>query len=297
MRKTVLIYHGDCPDGFMAAVIFGKAAGRDIGQVEFHAGVHQESPPDIAGKEVVLVDFSYRRPVILAMAKTATSILIVDHHVSAQEDLVNLPANVKTIFDMDQSGAGLAWRVFIKKEPAPKIVLYVEAMDLWRLDAYPDVGRVMAGLCSHDYDFKLWNDFLEADQDELIADLAREGASIERGRSKDVRELLAAGRHELEIAGKKVPAINAPRSMASQAANILAVGQPFAASYCISNGYVNFSLRSEGRGEDVARIAFGYGGGGHRHAAGFKIRYTGSEIARALKLKENTNSAKPAEGL
>jgi nanoRNase/pAp phosphatase (c-di-AMP/oligoRNAs hydrolase) len=34
-----------------------------------------------------------------------------------------------------------------------------------------------------------------------------------------------------------------------------------------------FSLRSDRNGRDVAAIAEGYGGGGHRHAAGFQVPF------------------------
>lgn len=290
MADTMLIYHGNCPDGFMAATIFKKAASKKVATVQFHAGSHREAPPDVSGKEVVMVDFSYKRAVILAMAEQAKSILIVDHHVSAEADLVELPDNVKTVFDMDKSGAGLAWDVFMPGLPAPMIVLYVQAMDLWRLKAYPKLGEVTACLNSHPFDFDLWTEFLDADQAELIAAMASEGASIQRAQMKNIHEIIESGSHEIKIAGRKVPAVNVPKFMSSAAAGILAVGQPFAACYHLGDGYVDFSLRStKDIGEDVSKIAALYGGGGHKHAAGFSIKYDGSEIADALSLELSDN--------
>ena len=283
MNKTLLIYHGDCPDGFMAATIFRKAAGPDAAEVEFYAGVHQQTPPDVTDQDVVFVDFSYQRPVILKMARQAKSIRIVDHHISAQKDLIDLPANVETIFDMNQSGAGLAWRIFMKKEPVPKIVLYVQALDLWRLDTYPDLQAVMSALRSYDYDFDLWAKFLDADQTELIATMAAEGQSIQRKQGKDLEELIKVGRHELEIGNQKVPVVNAPHAL-REAANILAHNHPFAACYCIIDGYALFSLRSDKNGVDVSKIAGLYGGGGHQHAAGFRIPYSNDSLSETLRL-------------
>ena len=283
MNKTLLIYHGDCPDGFMAATIFRKATNQDAAEVEFYAGIHQQPPPDVTGKDVVFVDFSYRRPVICEMAGQAKSILIVDHHVSAQKDLINLPTNVETVFDMNQSGAGLAWRVFMKKAPVPEIVLYVQALDLWRLDAYDNLKDVMAALRSYDYDFDLWTKFLEADQTELIAAMAEEGSSIQRKQNKDIEELIKIGKHELEIGGQKVPVVNAPHALHG-AANILAQNKPFAACYCIINGSALFSLRSDKNGTDVSKVAGLYGGGGHKHAAGFRLPYSIDCLDKALRL-------------
>ena len=272
----------------MAATIFRKAAAGRAEEIEFHAGVHQEPPPDVTGRPVVLVDFSYKRDVICQMASRAESILIVDHHVSARDDLVDLPANVKTVFDMEKSGAGLAWQEFMAPVPVPAIVRYVEAYDLWRLDAYPDIKAVIACLKSYEHDFDLWTRLLDADQEELIKKMAEEGTAIERAQAKAVRDLIRLCAHEMEIGGIKVPAVNAPRKMSSEAAGLLAAGKPFAACYQIAGEDVNFSLRSDRRGEDVAKIAFKYGGGGHKHAAGFRIKGAGKELTASLeaRLKE-----------
>jgi oligoribonuclease NrnB/cAMP/cGMP phosphodiesterase (DHH superfamily) len=102
---SMCIYHGNCADGFGAAWVVRKA----MGEIDFHPGKYQEPPPDVTGKDVVMVDFSYKRPVLLEMAEKANSILILDHHKTAAEDLLDLPANVTAKFDMGHSGAMLTW--------------------------------------------------------------------------------------------------------------------------------------------------------------------------------------------
>ena len=289
MKETALIYHGNCPDGFMGATIFRKAAGNEVENIEFHAGVHQEAAPDVTDKKVVFVDFSYKRPVILAMAQNAKSILIVDHHASALADLVDLPANVQTIFNIERSGAGLAWEVFMKQPMIPKIVLYVEASDLQKFDTYPNVKEVVTCLCSYDYDFDLWTQFLNADQDKLIASMMKAGRSIARKQTKDIREAIESGRHEMEIGGKRVPVVNVPYTMRLEATRLLAAGQPFAACYYVADGYAYFELGSDAQGDDVSQVACQYGGGGHRHRAGFRIKYSGKELAAELRRKPQSD--------
>ena len=73
---SLCIYHGNCADGFGAAWVVRKA----LGDIDFHAGKYQAPPPDVTDKDVVIVDFSYKRPVLLEMAAKANSILILDHH-------------------------------------------------------------------------------------------------------------------------------------------------------------------------------------------------------------------------
>jgi nanoRNase/pAp phosphatase (c-di-AMP/oligoRNAs hydrolase) len=72
--------------------------------------------------------------------------------------------------------------------------------------------------------------------------------------------------------------------MASEAGDEMCKGKPFAATYYVDkDGMYNFSLRSSEDGIDVSEIAKVYGGGGHKHAAGFKV--TG-EIARMFEMED-----------
>ena len=79
---TTCIYHANCPDGFAAAWVVKKA----LENVVFFPAGYQTTPPDVTGKDVVIADFSYKRPVLLEMAAQANSILILDHHKTAIED-------------------------------------------------------------------------------------------------------------------------------------------------------------------------------------------------------------------
>jgi len=111
--KPLCIYHGNCVDGFGAAWVVRKFYGPD--NVDFHAGKYQETPPDVTGRDVILVDFSYKRQVMETLISQAASVLIIDHHKTAQADLADLPG-ATVIFDMEHSGAVLAWIHFFGNE-------------------------------------------------------------------------------------------------------------------------------------------------------------------------------------
>ena len=68
-EKPLCIYHHGCTDGFAAAWAVRKHYGD--GEVEFHPGIYGEAPPDVTGRVVILVDFSYKRPVLVAMVEQA----------------------------------------------------------------------------------------------------------------------------------------------------------------------------------------------------------------------------------
>ena len=71
-----------------------------------------------------------------------------------------------------------------------------------------------------------------------------------------------------------MPVLNAPYFWSSDAGHIMGVGEPFAACYWDTPGGRVYSLRSAEDGVDVSEIAVMYGGGGHKHAAGFKVSYS-----------------------
>ncbi len=261
---SMCIYHSNCADGFGAAWTVRKA----LGDIEFYAGKYQEPPPDVTGKDVVMVDFSYKRPVLLEMAQQANSILILDHHKTAAADLLDLPANVTTKFDMERSGAMLAWEHFFPGEAPPPLLLHIEDRDLWRF-ALQNTRQIQANVFSYPYDFQAWDTLMAAE----VQDLAKEGEAIERKHFKDIDELLGVTTREMVIGGYRVPVANLPYTLSSDAGHELAKGRPFAACYWDTPQGRTFSLRSSDDGVDVSAIATQYGGGGHRNAAGFSVGF------------------------
>ena len=264
----IVIYHGNCADGFTAAwVIWTKNPGW-----EFYPGKYQEEPPDVTGREVYFVDFSYKRPVILEMAKKAKSIIILDHHKTAEADLVDLPENVGVVFDMNKSGARLAWDHFRPGKDVPTLVQYVEDRDLWKFNLR---GTKALGeyIFSHAYDFETWDKLFYTFSDYSSLGKAEEaGEAILRKKDKDTEELLQ-NKFQMTIQGHKVWVANLPYTFSSDAGHILAQGMPFGATFYLDGTSAHFSLRSTDDGIDVSEVAKQYGGGGHAHAAGFKIPF------------------------
>ena len=215
MADPVLcIYHGNCADGFGAA--WAVRGAFVAGEVEFHAGVYQQPPPDVAGRRVVLVDFSYPRDVIEQMARVAQSVLIIDHHKSAAEALSGYPeppdapdeylagwlpdSGVWARFDMDRSGAMLAWQHFHGRAEPPALLLHIEDRDLWRF-RLPGTREIQAALFSYPYEFGLWDSLMRMPADRLRQD----GVAIERKHHKDVAELVAVTRRPMIIGALSCP--------------------------------------------------------------------------------------------
>lgn len=256
------IYHANCQDGFGAAYAVWKRFGA---QVKFHPGRFDHPPPVVTGETVYIVDFSYPAEVLRALAAEAAQITILDHHQTAEKNLRPLldAGVVQGEFDQQRSGAGMAWDWCFPGQPRPALLNYIEDRDLWR-HALPDSRAVSLALRVYPLDFEIWDGLMEA-----VETLRTEGKIILRYNDQRLAELKPQARRAM-IGGHNVPVINAPAYLASDLAHQLAQGEAFAAVYFDAPDGRHISLRSTPGGLDVSLVAESYGGGGHRHAAGFR---------------------------
>lgn len=271
--KPLCIYHGGCDDGFAAAWTVRKALGNDV---EFYPGIYQKEPPPHEGRDVIFVDFSYKRSVLDAMVRAANSVLILDHHKTAQEDLADVqwapawpewrgdPLKIAAIFDMDRSGAAIAWDYFIGGQ-RPDFIEYVQDRDLWR-KALPCGDEFTIALRSYAPDFDLWDKLVDDGAQSLI----NQGYGIQRYYRMRVEELKRYA-YAARIDQDRCYVSNAPYFAASEVAGELCDRDDASFGACyfeVGAGRFQYSLRSRGD-FDVSAVARKYGGGGHKNAAGF----------------------------
>lgn len=271
--KTLCIYHGNCADGFGAAWVVRKALG--TGHVDFHAGVYQDAPPDVTGRDVLLVDFSYKRPVMAEIVAKANSVKVLDHHKTAADDLLPMleAGEICGVFDMERSGAGIAWDHFFAGERRPRLIDHLEDRDLWRFKL-PLTREIQAAVFSYPYDFAIWDRLFDSFDEHGHSTLMAEGAAIERKHHKDIAELVKVVARPMKIGGQVVPMANLPYTLTSDAGHLLCGDEhPFAGCYWDTPEGRVFSLRSRDNGADVGAVAKQYGGGGHPHASGFRVPF------------------------
>jgi hypothetical protein len=304
--KPLCIFHGNCQDGFGAAWVVRKYFD---GEVEFHAGVYNNAPPKTAGRNLIIVDFSYKKDVMTGLLTSgdkdqASTMLILDHHESAIDSLTPLGLEapesgnydpdlwrqkweswghwpVRAVFDNGRSGAMLAWNFFFPGKAAPRMIQHIQDRDLWRFHIN-GTREISAALFSHPYNFELWDELAErCDNPARWAHLHAEGAAIERKHHKDVEELTLNNWRKMIIGGYVVPVANLPYTLTSDAGAFMCKGlqdsdgsswlPPFAACYWDTPEGRVFSLSSPDPGTNVAEIASLYRGGGHAHALGFRM--------------------------
>lgn len=251
---TIVLYHAECADGFGGA----WAIWRRFPDAKFIPVKHGNSPPpNLRNERIVIVDFSYDRATLGAMARQTESLLVLDHHITAEKALAGLPY---AYFDMKKSGAVLAWE-WAHEQPVPWILNYIQDKDLWTW-ALPSSREINAAIASYPFDFQLWNNFKQQE-------LEREGRAILRYEHELIGKL-AAQSVLVEFQNELVPCAQSA-VLTSQIGERLSADAPFCIIWHDRDGRRYFSMRSREDGTDVGAIAASFGGGGHTHAAGFSI--------------------------
>jgi oligoribonuclease NrnB/cAMP/cGMP phosphodiesterase (DHH superfamily) len=272
--RRVCFYHGGCPDGFGAAWATRRAWGEKASYV---ARGHEDEieAADHAGDWVVYADIAPPNAELSALAGLAEQITILDHHVSSQQRIEAEPQLVESVeelghellFDLDHSGAVLAWRYFHPEQPPPDLLRYVEDQDLWNWKL-PLSNEINAAIASYPRRFEVWDEPAER----AVEELAREGEPILRANAMEVARALKTA-SLIRVDGKQVEAVNATINRARighELAQRARFGVPWGCVYRITGDRVHATLYSIGD-VDVSLDAARFGGGGHRNASGFAV--------------------------
>jgi oligoribonuclease NrnB/cAMP/cGMP phosphodiesterase (DHH superfamily) len=284
MNKTIIFYHGSCPDGFGGAYAAWKKYGDTVTYVPLTRG--DDEIPDVTGADLIFVDFVYEKERMDQIAATANSLIALDHHEGVREVTESFPGSV---FDNNHSGAALAWHYFHPGTPLPKLLAFVEDDDLFRFNL-PDTRAVISYIAVKPYEFEAWDvlretldhpeksvAFLEkvhtyAEYFELLAQLAVDHAKL------------------VEFEGHQIYFATAHpfKPMKSLVGNLLAKKQgPF--SLVVSAHPKGFGVSIRGDGSiDVSLIAQKYGGNGHKSSSGFLIPAAGPIPWTIVETDENT---------
>jgi oligoribonuclease NrnB/cAMP/cGMP phosphodiesterase (DHH superfamily) len=257
----LIIYHAGCTDGFGAAYAAWKLLGD---RAEYHAAKYGEPPPDVSGKSVVVLDFSYDNATTKRLMKEAKNFLIIDHHKSAMVELHDVSC---TRFDMNHSGAMLAWKFFHPGKEAPRMIKFIEDRDLWKWEI-PYSKEFAAAFDMVKFDFEEFDKYL----DDSEVDNAQERGAYILAYSKTVISKISKHASPRKIGGKDVLVVNSPHWM-SEIGAALSPKCDFAVIwyYDHETRQVKVSLRAHHEDADVSEVAKRYGGGGHRKAAGFNL--------------------------
>lgn len=274
-NKPLVIYHAHCTDGLTAAWCFWRQFGNEM---EYHAGSYNKPPPDVFNRDVYLVDFSYKSEVVEAILPYANKVTLLDHHKSALLDLERLRTSEN--FNMehstsDFSGAMIAWN-FVKelaghKRPEPRVLQHVQDYDLWQF-RLENTREIMHAVRLREHTMEAWDKVMTVTA-RGYQELLKEGTIVQKAFDSYCKNIIATNTREMKMwNGAQVLVTNCPGMFMSEVGNINSKGRPYSVCYFDNEDGRKFSLRSTPKiGDDVSVIASKFGGGGHKHAAGFTV--------------------------
>lgn len=265
MPDALILYHAECDDGFGAAYAAWLSLG-DSAEYQPVTYGDRIAPDRLTGRQIYILDFSFPPDVLFDMAQHAAKIVLLDHHKSAAAQWTHIePAsNVELHFDMDRSGAQMAWDYFHADSARPPLIDHIGDRDLWRF-TMADTKAFCAGLSLIPTSFESWQ-VADANPDVLIA----KGHTVLEVLQRQIDSALRKELRPVTLCGHQGLATNAINNTSKIGNAIAKQSGTFSLTFFIKGVEVICSLRSIAP-FDVSTIATYYGGGGHAQASGFTI--------------------------
>lgn len=262
----MVIFHGDCPDGFGGGFAAWKKFGARATYLPQKHG--NPLPRGLSGKEVYVIDFAYPKPLMQKLVRVARRVVAIDHHEMVRPSAL-LAHDHR--FDLKHSGAMLAWRYFHPQKAPPVLIRYIEDIDLWcfRLPYGKEVSLAVSFL---PFEFKSWNRFVRRFENKSSRVEIIRRAHIMLEYEEFLQKKILGKAVRVRWHGKTHLAVNAP-VFVSELGNELAKRSTahIGIIWHRAPDGIRVSLRSIGN-VDVAKLAAREGGGGHPHAAAFRIK-------------------------
>lgn len=271
----LVVFHRNCADGSAAAAVVRRWIGPR--EATYFACQYKEALPtslrpdaDLSDKDIIIVDFSFPRDILERFAREARSLTVLDHHVSAKEQLEGIPG---CYFDNDRSGAMMAWNHFFPNEPAPAIVKHVQDRDLWRFEI-KDTEAVCAAAYHYLLDTQWWSEALDGWSDAQLREVLLLGNTILKIQNQRVRKAVRTAIPTILFGFKTM--------LANVTTDISEVGHELLARYPEISFSTSFFVNTEGKPVlsfrsrddfDLVQIVTPLQGGGHHSAAGATVDF------------------------
>lgn len=335
-QPDVVIMHFPCDDGWTAALVVQRYLTENKLKSTFAPGNYDNKDDAywldlVRGKNVLVVDFSFKGPLRKKLETACESMLILDHHASAKIEygsearsfdeyikqanyFEGIRADLEDdkiimLLADDKCGSSMAWAFFFPNKKRPKLIDYIEDQDLGK--------RQLDNATSFTYWLRSQEqrknhnniEFLDIldDPDDLVG-CFEQGNAVYRfvktalGNAAKTVSIgpvnLEDGNEEIQIAVSYCP-----YELASEFANIMVETYPkiMAAMvfYHLPQNKIGVSIRGQkvkGKNTTYARrLATALGGGGHDMAAGASLDSIREFIALLDSLTEDWD-ANPARG-
>lgn len=283
-KNLVVIYHGGCKDGQTAlAIVLRKYPGAKYYWGNYNKPIAFEK---LSGKDVVIVDFSYSKADMQRLLSFANSVLVLDHHVSAERELEGFEApNFEFIYDVNKSGAGLTWDYFYPASEQPMVVQYIQDGDLWT-DKYTGTPYLGTFLESSNFTVPEFVEFIQRVINEEIEQpkpsydslnvAIGDGLVMYDYKMGLCKSIASKAKPTTLKDGTSALTVCCPGELASNVGALLydnPNSNGVAITYEMLGDTVKYSMRVSAESSfDASLYAKQFGGGGHKKAAGWSIK-------------------------
>ncbi|MDP3729710.1 MAG: DHHA1 domain-containing protein [bacterium] len=271
-QNIVVLYHGDCRDGFSGAWAAWKKFGKKASYYGLQYGINSsvKLPEGIKNKVVYIIDFGLKEGRQMEdLVKANKKVVVLDHHHGATKK-AKLATEYRS--QMNHSGAVITWQYFHTDKPVPQFFKYVEDLDIWR-HSLPHTFAVSTYVDLFNFDFNVWSMLVKRfENKKSLAKIFEQGKLILEYEDKKIKELVDNHAELVNFLGHNVLAVNS-LNWVSKIGNLLCRKKPpFGIIWSKRREYISVSLRSKIGRFDVSKIAHKFGGGGHKAAARFSVK-------------------------
>jgi len=262
-------YHKNCPDGFACAWTAWKTFKNKAEYIPLN---YQASfDYDIKNKKVYFLDVCPNRKILENLKKNNCEIVIIDHHLSTKRNLdLASPGSFIIRLNMRRCAAVLTWKYFFPEKKIPKMLLYIEDIDLWKFKKRFS-REMVAFINSIDFDFKKWNRLMKDIEDaNKRKKYILTGKEIVKHENEIIEQVVQKAK-KVKMGKIKTLVVNSSVLISEIGDALVKQLPPMAIIWFKTGDAKRVSLRSNGK-VDVSKIAEKYGGGGHKCAAGFAIK-------------------------
>lgn len=279
------IYHANCTDGLTAVGIAVQPQQETDNRYDTRAMAYQNKldVEELRGKRVCFLDFSVGKSTMLEILEVAEHVTVIDHHVSVHKELSEIVANnFNYVYDVNKSGAGLAWDYFVGGE-MPYFVELVQDRDIWT-KKYDDADPIALAIRVEDMYFEDMVCYI-ADMiayatsnpgytDPATQNLITDGRSYLKYQQHIVKQI-ASNAFKVKLDdGQVVMKVNCAAGLISDVGSYLSENNAcgVALMYVDTDRLRIHSLRVAASSDyDASAYAKAHGGGGHRKAAGWSV--------------------------
>ncbi len=264
-KNIVILYHKGCADGFSAA----WAAWKKFKDTATYIPVaHDEPALPLKNKIIYMLDFTYPPKLLQALIKNNVQVTSIDHHETREYET---KMTQQGVYNVQHSGAVLAWNYFHPKKSVPILLKHIEDIDLWRLKL-PNTRPLLSYISLLPFTFDIWDRLAKNVQNSSSRrKLIAQGNMILTYENIIINRILSDSAELVEFAGYKTYAVNSIVYKSELGNALYKKLPPMGIVWKQKDGKIKISLRSDGS-VDVGKIAARYGGGGHLQAAAFFIK-------------------------